>query len=79
MVCLLSGETETSEGDETSQKVAPQDDCQNVVPQDDCQKVAPQDDSQPDDQDIARQDVSTEVVDVSSDSDCDVDISDGVS
>ena len=72
MVCLLSGETDTSEGDETSQKVAPQYDCQ---------KVAPQEDSQPDDKDIARQDVyvSTEVFNVSSDSDCDVDICDGVS
>ena len=75
MICLLSGGTETSEGDETSQKVAPQ----KVAPQDECQKVAPQDDCQPDDKDMARQDVSTEVFDVSSDSDCDVDVCDGVS
>ena len=60
-------------------KVAPQDDCQKVAPQDDCQKMAPQDDCQPDDQDIVRQDMSTEVFDVSSDSYCDGDVCDGVS
>ena len=79
---------ETSEGHETSQKVAPQEDCQKVepqehcqkvAPQEHCQKVAPQEHCQPDDKDNARQDMSTEVFDVSSDSNCDADICDGVS